>query len=652
MASQIIGDGNTNFLLGTTHDDEIFGLDKDDTLQGGLGADYLDGGQGFDFASYRDAEGPVTVDLLNPSLNGGEARGDKFISIEGILGSRHDDFLFGDNAANIIVGEGGNDTINARGGSDVVREQGGNDTIEGGTDSFNAALPAIQRTDLGDVLEYAGDPNVRKGIIADLTNNRVAELSFGTSDTVSGFEGIRGTAFDDEITGSNNSDSILDGREGNDTIRGLRGNDALRGGDGNDSLDGGLHNDWVRGDAGNDTVFGGSGTGADVVDGGAGDDTVDGGDGNDTVIGGAGADAVDGGFGTDTVSYAYVTQAASLGMGVVVGLVDAVDESDNLAGTAYVSTGPGSNLSANGTTDVDTLRRIEDVIGTRFNDIIVGNQSNNVLDGGDGDDYLDGAAGLNTLIGGKGNDTFQAFDGTNHMVGGNGIDTVLYASDNGMVINLTDPSLNTDEAAGDTYETVENVVINANLGDDTVTGNAADNMISPGGGNDTLYGLEGADTFRIAYRGADHADGGLGVDTVDYLSGSQSADTMVLDLIDQMLNSGAAAGDTFFSIENVRGTIGNDTINGGVWSNLLEGNGGDDVIRGRGGHDTIIGGEGNDTAVYGEGAKEYTFSSGFFQGQAYLMVTDKDGSEGTDMLIGIENLLFNGQLFSASDFMV
>ena len=647
----ISGDGNSNLLIGTAENDEIYGLDKDDTLQGGLGGDYLDGGQGFDFTSYLDARERVVVDLLDPALNRGEAEGDKFVSIEGIIGSQHDDFLFGDNAVNIIVGMGGNDQIDARGGSDVVREQGGNDTIAGGTDSFNAALPAILRTDLGDVLEYVGDPAVRGGIIADLSLGQVTELSFNTRDSVTGFEGLRGTQFNDRITGSNSSDSLLDGRDGNDTIFGMRGNDGLAGGGGNDFVDGGVGDDWVRGDAGNDTVIGGSG--ANVVDGGAGDDTVNGDGGNDTVSGGAGADLVDGGADSDTISYAYVAFATSDGRGVSIGLEFQSNSGSSIQGRAYASTGAGSSLNAGGTTNVDTVAySIENVIGSRFNDTILGNELDNVLDGGDGDDTIAGSTGNNTLIGGKGNDVLHAFDGTNYIIGGEGIDTVLYGATNGIVVNLTNASLNTGQAGGDTYKSVENVFINTLTGNDTVTGNGADNTIFAGGGNDTLYGLDGKDTFQIFYNGADHVEGGNGEDTVDYLRARQDGDSMVLDLIDQTVNSGSAAGDTFVSIEHVRGTDGDDTINGGVWSNRLEGNGGDDVIRGRGGHDTIIGGDGNDTAVYGEGADQYSFSSGYLNGERYLIVTDLDGTEGTDMLIGIESLLFNGQLFSASDFMV
>nr|WP_236638503.1 M10 family metallopeptidase C-terminal domain-containing protein [Mangrovicoccus ximenensis] len=67
----------------------------------------------------------------------------------------------------------------------------------------------------------------------------------------------------------------------------------------------------------------------------------------------------------------------------------------------------------------------------------------------------------------------------------------------------------------DTFSDIENTVTGA--GNDTVTGNALDNMISTGAGNDALYGGDGNDTL----------DGGAGDDTID---GGAGEDTVWLDL--------------------------------------------------------------------------------------------------------------------------
>jgi len=92
-----VGDGTSTFddaansLTGTAGRDCLLGLGGNDTLTGGLGADSLDGGAGLDAAAYRDATSGVRVDLFNPANNTGEAAGDRFSSIEGIIGSAFND---------------------------------------------------------------------------------------------------------------------------------------------------------------------------------------------------------------------------------------------------------------------------------------------------------------------------------------------------------------------------------------------------------------------------------------------------------------------------------------------------------------------------------------------------------------------------------
>ena len=57
----------------------------------------------------------------------GDADGDRFDSIENLLGSNHDDRLYGDGNNNIINGGQGNDWIGGRGGVDTLIGGAGND---------------------------------------------------------------------------------------------------------------------------------------------------------------------------------------------------------------------------------------------------------------------------------------------------------------------------------------------------------------------------------------------------------------------------------------------------------------------------------------------------------------------------------------------
>ena len=71
---------------------------------------------------------------------------------------------------------------------------------------------------------------------------------------------------------------------------------------------------------------------------------------------------------------------------------------------------------------------------------------------------------------------------------------------------------------------------------------------------------------------------------------------VAIDLQYQGFNSGAAAGDHFYYVENIIGTSDADNIFGNNLNNDLRGGDGADRLIGRGGTDTLIGGEDLDTA--------------------------------------------------------
>jgi len=87
---------------------------------------------------------------------------------------------------------------------------------------------------------------------------------------------------------------------------------------------------------------------------------------------------VDGGSGIDTVSYDYADSAVNI------------------------------DLHRKKTTggDSDTLKSIENGIGSDYNDSLRGNRLDNRLEGGSGNDVIRGMAGADVLIGGMGADSF------------------------------------------------------------------------------------------------------------------------------------------------------------------------------------------------------------------------------------------------------
>ena len=255
---------------------------------------------------------------------------------------------------------------------------------------------------------------------------------------------------------------------------------------------------------------------------------------------------------------------------------------------------------------------------------------NNRLDGRAGNDTLNGGVGADVLLGGDGSDLITTSDGADTNDGGAGVDTIDYSGlASGQSIDLT---LNGSSdalvtiAAGDnqTVRNIENVT--ASIGNDQITGDSQQNIILALDGDDSLGASSGSDTL----------DGGAGLDTVDYseLTGAQRI-TVVLDGENQTtVQVSGSADDKIQRIENIIGTVGNDSLTGDSQDNVLEGRLGDDTLVGGAGNDTLDGGIGAfvDTVSYLAATTGVTvdLSTG---------IASEDGFGSVDTLTDIEQLI-------------
>ncbi len=707
QGSNLSGYDGNDTISGNVLSEVIDGGNGHDIIYGGDGNDTIFGGDGNDIITKRDGDGitygenghdRLTLGLGNDTAYGGKGNDyiDGNIGNNLLYGGEGDDTLLGvkeitglygfDEGSDTLFGDEGNDLLLGYADDDHLYAGSGHDTLIGGTgsDIFFIEPHAYIKTLIKDyyapyhqdkidltafgnalVLEYQV---VGTDIEISLGNGQLLILersgtdylnpddffgvaSFNNTSTTSNYgipQEIRGTDSADVLSGSAANDTIH-GYGGDDSITGGSGDDWLGGYDGDDTLSGGLGadhhnggggNDWVSysnadsavqvfmdnasantgeavgdsywdvenllGSNGNDTL--GGSTWNNSIVGGNGDDWLGGYDGDDTLSGGLGADHHNGGGGNDWVSYSNADSAVQVFM---------------------------DNASANtGEAVGDSYWDVENLLGSNGNDTLGGSTWNNSITGGKGDDWLGGYSGNDTLSGGLGAD---------HHNGGGGSDWVSYAdADSAVQVFMDNASANTGEAVGDSYWDVENLL--GGNGNDTLGGSTWSNSITGGNGDDWLGGYSGDDTLSGGI-GADHHNGGGGSDWVSYADASNSV-SAALD--DAGSNSGEAAGDSYWDIENIMGSTHNDTLQGSTASNRIEGNDGNDGLYGHSGDDTITSGAGADYLEGGGDNDVFRFFSAIDSSVATGVDYIGDFTQGQDK-IDVSNI---AGLNSFSDFSV
>ncbi len=169
--------------------------------------------------------------------------------------------------------------------------------------------------------------------------------------------------------------------------------------------------------------------------------------------------------------------------------------------TYQLATGPviaslATPSSNTGDAAGDTYSDIQNLTGSPYGSILQGDNSGQT-------EQLWALGGTNTLYGGSGYTTFISGPGADAMYAGAGGGLADYeVATAGVVVSLSNPSMNAGYGAGDTYSNVHNIAgsgyddaLYADNYGDNLLGNGGDNLLVGGNGSNTLNGGPGANVF-------------------------------------------------------------------------------------------------------------------------------------------------------------
>ncbi|MGZ8285657.1 MAG: M10 family metallopeptidase C-terminal domain-containing protein [Allosphingosinicella sp.] len=555
-----------------------------------------------------------------------------------LRGNGGDDQLDGGAGNDILDGDADNDVLTASTGDDTVRGGAGNDRLifsgagnegaEGGTGSDTLVLSYGDAAAITMTAPTA-DPN---GGHAGSLSGTGRSLSYGSIEifdvtTGSGYDVVWGGAGDDRFSLGGGND-IFNYTGGTDTVDGGAGVDGIAGAYGTNgsaiiwNLVTGIYNGTTNlytgfeyfhsltTGGGQDNITTANVNRADRITLGAGNDIVTLWSGFDVVNGGtAEAAATDSGFDTLILNYGEATNGVySTGpiqtnaAGAFGQMSDGAVRSVTFAGIDrfLIATGSGNDNIATG----------------GGNDEVRTAGGDDILDTGGGGDLLDGGTGADTMRGGGGNDLYFVDDVGDIVFenAGEGTDEVR----TGLATYVLAANFDNLAATSDV-----NHDFRGNAGNNIIAGGAGNDLLRLyDGGNDTVLAGAGADNifFIGTLTAADIVNGGAGVDALvlqgNYAGGlTLTANITQIENISILGGGNTNFGDPGTNLYDYVLTTNNANFAAGVQARingaaLLEGedftfNGSAEadasfVVYGGKGKDTLTGGFGNDIFIYAE----------------------------------------------------
>jgi len=477
--------GNGPLPSGTSY--ELLGRGGDDTLIGGTASTYFEAGAGNDtitgnstadqisYADFTNGVG-ITLDMAKGSVIDPLGGTDTFTGIEFVRGTNFADAITGDDLDNQIAGLNGNDTLSGGGGVDLVRYD--RDTNYGG----------------------------KAGVTVNLATGTATD-GFGATDTLSGFENIRGSFADDSLTGDD-ANNLIQGMNGADTIDGAGGIDTVD--YSRDGADGGTAGVVVNlatgkatdGFGATDTltsIENATGTAlADTLTGSDADNALRGGLGDDTIVGGLGNDTIDGGGGADTAIFSgtraeyEIRFDAGTNALVVLGPdgVDTLSDVENLQFAdrtveALANGAPqhlvSSTFPVSATNPTEASRFM---LGSSYSGPVSGLSDEFVFPTPENINiastlpsaFIRTGAGNDAITVFNGRNVIDAFTGSNFLTGGSGHDTFFVDARGG----------------GSTWDTI----VNFGVGDEVTLWGYVDGVSKDGLDKATWYASDGVDPFK------------------------------------------------------------------------------------------------------------------------------------------------------------
>jgi Ca2+-binding RTX toxin-like protein len=579
---------------------------------------------------------------------------------------------------------------------DIVERNTGlnhlNGNVFGYADQYvdlGATVDTVNAT--GNEHKYGGKLAVAAGTMGIYTNGGLGNSNDGGTITIGGVTYVQDTRLADSTPGSlydqnggvnldgtpnsgAESSEVIVGSKGNDLIYAQGGDDTVYGGDGNDTIYGGFGIDRLYGGNGADTIYGGDNP--DLMDGGSGDDKLYGEssgsdiNGNDQVIGGSGNDFISGGTGIDKLS-------GGTGDDHIMGDQDT---------DPFTHGSDGNDL----------------VEGNSGGDILYGDNGDDVLDGGADQDQMFGGNGDDIIR--PGDTTGALTIGTDEVLGGDGVTDegntpgtigfdIVDFSDNAVRLGGVDFDLGLQQNPAVNVNGIPKQIaafqlegVIGSAGNDTITGNdndatqgavvLGDNWLIGGSGNDLLTGNGGND---IIIGGSIRLDALIGSYNSGYThNNANDGSTEALQLQDARYQGAShrvlysETIDTTGIIDAVNATIaGTNNDFQKHFTEMLRSDQFKDMVLGDGGVDGTA-----DVAAYSGRLSQYTLTAVNAAGQVVTDVhqnwasivafkvadnrtandlldnngdpiLDANGNpitlDGTDMIIGVENLKFADQ---------